>query len=443
MAGRAARFLWNLIARARQPGVRPTSKAMKTIRWILVPVAGFAGYYLAMLSGMALFFLGTALCPKDQISSGMCGAPWFPQYMRAIMFAGPSLAATFMILGASFTAPSHRRIVAAATLALGSGLALAIGRRGFFLAPAALSVLVGGILTALIWRRDAPPQAEPSNSISFKIVGAVGALVCCVILFGVSSVYFSRKIGKGGPHFGRGPFTEKDVPRLLEAIKKKDNEVEAVYALGKVGPAAAPAVPLLLEMIDSANQDLAMAAFSALEHIGPGAKDAIPILRKCGIKGECGRWRMIRESIKALGGIGDVEGVVTAGASTDYYQEHGVADAVKNYDLVGPGLKEVLVRLFQSGSSDYVKESAALSLSKIAPDVPGLVEYFRISLEKDSKQFAQLKDPAGGAGQYNLNRIKETRAGLTRIGSQEAKLVLEKYPEPSGSNHSVERPAAR
>src|SRR6185369_704789 len=116
--------------------------------------------------------------------------------------------------------------------------------------------------------------------------------------------------------------------------------------------------------------------------------------------------------IKALGGIGDVEGVVAAGASTNYYQEHGVADAVKNYDLVGPGLKEVLIRLFQSGSSDYVKESAALSLSKIAPDVPGLVEFFRISLDKDSKQFAQLKDPAGGAGLYNLNRIKETRAGL-------------------------------
>jgi HEAT repeat protein len=52
----------------------------------------------------------------------------------------------------------------------------------------------------------------------------------------------------------------------------------AVYALGRIGPKAAAAVPKLTELID--DEEGGPSAVQALGEMGPAAKDGLPKLRK-------------------------------------------------------------------------------------------------------------------------------------------------------------------
>ncbi len=70
------------------------------------------------------------------------------------------------------------------------------------------------------------------------------------------------------------------VPRLTDALKYEKFRVDVVYALGRIGPAAAPAAGELAKLVEDKNSRLAHEAIIALGNIGPGAKDAVPALVK-------------------------------------------------------------------------------------------------------------------------------------------------------------------
>jgi len=70
------------------------------------------------------------------------------------------------------------------------------------------------------------------------------------------------------------------VPRLIDALKYEKFRVDIVYALGRIGPAAAPASLELAKLIEDKNSRVAHEAIIALGSIGPGAKDAVPALVK-------------------------------------------------------------------------------------------------------------------------------------------------------------------
>jgi HEAT repeat protein len=70
------------------------------------------------------------------------------------------------------------------------------------------------------------------------------------------------------------------VPRLTAALKYEKFRVDVVYALGRIGPAAAPAAGELAKLVDDKNSRVAHEAIIALGEIGPGAKDAVPALAK-------------------------------------------------------------------------------------------------------------------------------------------------------------------
>ncbi|MGA2254251.1 MAG: HEAT repeat domain-containing protein [Thermoguttaceae bacterium] len=70
------------------------------------------------------------------------------------------------------------------------------------------------------------------------------------------------------------------VPRLIDALKYEKFRVDVVYALGRIGPAAAPATVELAKLIEDKNSRLAHEAIIALGNIGPGAKDAVRPLVK-------------------------------------------------------------------------------------------------------------------------------------------------------------------
>jgi len=70
------------------------------------------------------------------------------------------------------------------------------------------------------------------------------------------------------------------VPRLTNALKFEKFRVDVVYALGRIGPAAAPASIELAKLVEDKSSRVAHEAIIALGNIGPGAKDAVPALVK-------------------------------------------------------------------------------------------------------------------------------------------------------------------
>ena len=70
------------------------------------------------------------------------------------------------------------------------------------------------------------------------------------------------------------------VPRLLGALKHEKFRADVVYALGRIGPAAAAATSELARLVEDKNSRVAHEAIIALGEIGPGAKDATPALTK-------------------------------------------------------------------------------------------------------------------------------------------------------------------
>jgi len=54
------------------------------VRWILVPFAAWLAWGAAVLVGFELEALASYLCPKDQMVSDMCTAPWYGVALTSI-----------------------------------------------------------------------------------------------------------------------------------------------------------------------------------------------------------------------------------------------------------------------------------------------------------------------------------------------------------------------
>ena len=97
---------------------------MLWLRWLLVIPAATAGWFFALAFGFVLLHLLDALCPPEQMVSGMCTAPWYDAGFKAATLIGASLAAFLVVALASVAAPAHRTFVS--WLAFGCGAAFAL-----------------------------------------------------------------------------------------------------------------------------------------------------------------------------------------------------------------------------------------------------------------------------------------------------------------------------
>ncbi|MCE9554930.1 MAG: HEAT repeat domain-containing protein [Planctomycetes bacterium] len=95
------------------------------------------------------------------------------------------------------------------------------------------------------------------------------------------------------------------VPHWQAALKDSDPKVRrrAAYALGYLGPAAAPAVPALSDALGDRQLEVAWYAADALGHIGPAAAPAVEGLVKV-IEESPGDTVLRRNAVIALGRIG-------------------------------------------------------------------------------------------------------------------------------------------
>jgi len=96
---------------------------------------------------------------------------------------------------------------------------------------------------------------------------------------------------------------EPAVPGLVEMLQSGDTRLRKVAAttLWGMGAKGRAAVPALCDMLADADGDLRLAAAMALDNMGPAAVDAVPALIKAlrDPEGEVRQW-----SAKALGHIG-------------------------------------------------------------------------------------------------------------------------------------------
>ncbi len=100
-----------------------------------------------------------------------------------------------------------------------------------------------------------------------------------------------------------GPAASAAVPVLIDAARDKDVEVQsaAIVALGRIGPVAAPAVPALVALAEKDDPLERLESITALGRIGPAAAAAVPRLIDLAKRGDAD---VRTASIRALGRIG-------------------------------------------------------------------------------------------------------------------------------------------
>ena len=136
------------------------------------------------------------------------------------------------------------------------------------------------------------------------------------------------------------------VPALLEVLKGKKSPVlviRAAEAIGRIGPQAKTAVPLLVQMLKSSDWGMRASAITALGAIGPDAKAALPaIVQAYGNYLETGP-KNILENLTAYG-LGSLRGK-GSGFSGDFTQL-----IYHETSKIDPSLPEAVGELFKGAA---------------------------------------------------------------------------------------------
>lgn len=126
---------------------------MKLARWILLPVASIASWYVALFIGLFVLGIAESFCPEDQVVSGTCSAPWWKTLEASIFCFSTGLSAFLVVLTAFFVAPSARAAVAWLAFGIGGVTALffAMGTSAWGMFA---SAIVTGFFTAHVPARS-------------------------------------------------------------------------------------------------------------------------------------------------------------------------------------------------------------------------------------------------------------------------------------------------
>jgi HEAT repeat protein len=161
---------------------------------------------------------------------------------------------------------------------------------------------------------------------------------------------------------------ELAVPALMGELNRDDDDRDhAMNALIKFGPAARPAVPALIVMLNQVDSDLPYYAAQVLGAIGPGALSSEPGLVRL-LRGTDDQTRL--EAADALGKIGrdqaEAVAVTTRLLDADDPDERFRAAAILGH--AGPAAEPSVPALTNALNDDNedVRQAAAKAISKIA-----------------------------------------------------------------------------
>ena len=136
---------------------------MKALRWILMPVACVAAWYVAFFIGLFILSAAESFCPKGQMVSGMCTAPWWRPVEKSIFCFSTGLSTILVVTTGFFVAPAARAFVAWLVFGIGSIVAFWMAAGGFAWAEC-ISAIAAGLLTAFLLARSRYARL-PNNSV--------------------------------------------------------------------------------------------------------------------------------------------------------------------------------------------------------------------------------------------------------------------------------------
>jgi len=119
---------------------------MNYLRWLLTYFTGIATLPLPLLLAIMLdTVIGSRLCPRGQLVSDMCMAPWFFWVEFVISCFGVGLGAALVVALPTLIAPSEKSTVAGFMFWTGTTLALVLSLMagvGMFV-PTAVAMITG------------------------------------------------------------------------------------------------------------------------------------------------------------------------------------------------------------------------------------------------------------------------------------------------------------
>ena len=134
---------------------------MRFVRWLLIIPTAVAAWYAALALGVSLYVGLDALCPAEQIISGLCVAPWHKAASAAVDCIGAGLAAALILLACTLLAPSHRQRVAIGTFIVGAVVAIFMGFSANAFGPLVTAIVAGAAILWILLRRLAPASRTP------------------------------------------------------------------------------------------------------------------------------------------------------------------------------------------------------------------------------------------------------------------------------------------
>jgi hypothetical protein len=150
-----------------------SNRMIKWLRWMFLPVACIANWYVALLTGIVLLRVAESFCPAEKMVSGMCTADWYPPVETGIFYFCAALSAVLVVTTAFLIAPDARKLVTWLAFGIGTAVAEYLAIHTSAWPTAACAVAAGLIAVLLLTRfdssRSSSSQAHPPDIWSTNI----------------------------------------------------------------------------------------------------------------------------------------------------------------------------------------------------------------------------------------------------------------------------------
>ncbi len=184
-----------------------------------------------------------------------------------------------------------------------------------------------------------------------------------------------------------GPAARPAVPLLIRTLNREIREsaapVEAAKLLGEIGPSAAEAIPVLLKCMTDDDSRVASACAGALAQVGIANPEVVPALMRCA---ETGDQDVRTVAVRALGTLGPRarQAVPMLCGLLQDNRSKLRAEAARSLGMIDApgGPSESLLRQCLEGSDDDTQRQSAIALALLGRENPDVLRLLSISLAR-------------------------------------------------------------
>jgi hypothetical protein len=136
--------------------------SLSAIRWAAIAPAVWLAWTVALNFGIAASGLIDRFCPQQFVVSGHhCNAPWYGLAMEGVFAVSGALAASLILMAATFIAPAHKATVAKWTFASGAVVATIMALMLQAWVPLLTTMISGALTAAWLRRRRWAEESTP------------------------------------------------------------------------------------------------------------------------------------------------------------------------------------------------------------------------------------------------------------------------------------------